>query len=73
MGQKHSAENAVRRNFWLVTSHNKLRRKVQFGAEVTGHTQRRIEYHSTVYGGNVATVNPLRIHGNISTVVLPHS
>ena len=49
-GPKHTAENAVCRNFWLVTSHNQLRRKVQFGAEVTGHTQRRIEYRSTVIG-----------------------
>jgi hypothetical protein len=31
-----------------VTGRNQVRRKIQFGAEVTGHTQRRIEYHSIV-------------------------
>jgi hypothetical protein len=47
-GQNYHTENAVCQNFWLVTGHVQLRQKVQFGAEVTGHTQRRIEYHSTV-------------------------
>jgi hypothetical protein len=47
-GQNDAAENAVCRNFRLVTGHIQLRRNIQFGAEVTGHTQRRIEYRSTV-------------------------
>jgi hypothetical protein len=59
-GQNHPAENAVCRNFRLVTGHVQLRRKVQFGAEVTGHTQRRIEYRSTVFN-NFKTSYRLRV------------
>jgi hypothetical protein len=37
-----------------VTGHGLLRRKVHFGAEVTGHTQRRIDYLTTVLFGLMA-------------------
>jgi hypothetical protein len=56
VGQNYPAENAACRNFWLVTGHVQLHWKVQFGTEVTGHTQCQIEYHSAVLVVKVVTI-----------------